>query len=159
VGREVYRRAELGEALAWLRDRARLTQRAAAEAAGLSRIYLQKIEGGARAPALDKLDALLEALRSSREELEGLLTARPWAAAPPRRVVRSRAPARPEEFVRAAEAALATAPWSSPIATTAALADAGLAGELAELRDHYVNLPPSEREALLADARRRRYRR
>ena len=159
MGREVYRRPELGEALAWLRDRARLTQRAAAEAAGLSRIALQTSVGGARPPPLDKLDALLVVLGSSREELEGLLAARPWAAAPPRRVVRSRAPARPEEFVRAAEAALAAAPWSSPIATADAPADAGLTGELAELRDHYVNLPPSEREALLAEARRRRYQR
>jgi transcriptional regulator with XRE-family HTH domain len=161
VAREVFRRPGLGEALAWLRDRARLTQRAAAEAAGLSRIYLQKIEGGERAPALDKLEALLEALGSSRDELEGLLAARPWAAAPPRHAVRSRAPARPQEFVLAAEAALAAAPWSSPIATADAPAphDAALAGELAELRDHYVNLPPSEREALLAEARRRRYRR
>ncbi len=157
MGREVYRRPELGDALAWLRDRARLTQRAAAEAAGLSRIYLQKLEGGERSPSAEKLDALLVALGSGRDELEGLLASRPWAAAPPRPTVRSRAPARPEEFVRAAEAAFAAGPWSSPVVLDPA--PPTLAGELAELRDHYLNLPPDERLALLEDARRRRYRR
>jgi transcriptional regulator with XRE-family HTH domain len=160
VAREVYRRPELGDALAWLRDRARLTQRAAAAAAGLSRIYLQKLEAGERAPSLDKLDALLGALGSDRDELEGLLAARPWLAAPRRPPVRSRAPARPEEYVRAAESALASGSWSSPIAVEAAPPDyPSVAGELAELRDHYLNLPPEARRALLEEARRRRYRR
>lgn len=154
--REAYRRPGLGEAVAWLRDRARLTQRAAAEAAGLSRIYLQKIEAGERFPSPGRLDALLGALGSNRDELEALLAARPWAAAPARRVVRSRARAKPEEFVRAGEAVLAGAPWSSPITVEAAPA---VAGELAELRDHYLNLPPAEQQALLEEARRRRYRR
>jgi transcriptional regulator with XRE-family HTH domain len=160
VAREVYRRPELGDALAWLRDRARLTQRAAATAAGLSRIYLQKLEAGERAPSLDKLDDLLGALGSDRDELEGLLAARPWVAAPRRPPVRTRAPARPEEYVRAAEAALASGSWSSPIAVEAAPpAYPSLAGELAELRDHYLNLSPGSRRALLEEARRRRYRR
>jgi transcriptional regulator with XRE-family HTH domain len=159
VVREVYRRPELGQALAWLRDRARLTQRAAAEAAGLSRIYLQKLEAGERAPSLDKLDALLVALGSDRDELEGLLAARPWTAIPRRPPVRSRAPARPEEYVRAAEAALASGPWSNPIAVAAAPPESpSVAGELAELRDHYLNLPPEARRTLLEEARRRRYR-
>jgi transcriptional regulator with XRE-family HTH domain len=158
VAREVYRRPELGEALAWLRDRARLTQRAAAEAAGLSRIYLQKLEAGERSPTLDTLDALLETLGSERDELEALLAARPWAAAPPRRAVRSRARARPEEYVRAAEAALGSTQWSSPVATAPASPPATV-GELAELRDHYLNLSRTDQEALLQEARRRRYRR
>ncbi len=158
--REAYRRPGLGQALAWLRDRARLTQRAAAAEAGLSRIYLQKLEAGERAPSPAKLDDLLRALGSSREELEGLLSARPWAAAPPRRRVRSRAPARPEEYLRAAEAALAAGPWSSPVAVdTEATDQASVAGELAELRDHYLNLSPEQRHELLEEARRRRYRR
>jgi transcriptional regulator with XRE-family HTH domain len=160
VAREVYRRPELGDALAWLRDRARLTQRAAATAAGVSRIYLQKLEAGERAPSLDTLDALLGALGSDRGELEGLLAARPWTAAPRLPPVRSRAPARPEEYVRVAEAALASGAWSSPIAVEAAPPDyPSVAGELAELRDHYLNLPPDGRRALLDEARRRRYRR
>jgi transcriptional regulator with XRE-family HTH domain len=156
VPREAYRRPELGDALAWLRDRARLTQRAAAEDAGVSRIYLQKLEGGERAPSLETLDTILAALGSDRDELEGLLASRPWAASPRRPAVRSRVRARPEEYVRAAEAALAPAQWSSPIAATPPPATAG---ELAELRDHYLNLPRSDQEALLEDARRRRYRR
>jgi transcriptional regulator with XRE-family HTH domain len=160
VAREVYRRPELGDALAWLRDRARLTQRAAAAAAGLSRIYLQKLEAGERAPSFDKLEALLDAFGSDRDELEGLLAARPWAAAPRRPPVRSRAPARPEEYVRAAEQVLASGSWSSPIALEGAPPDhPSVAGELAELRDHYLNLPPESRRALLDEARRRRYRR
>jgi len=156
VPREAYRRPELGQALAWLRDRARLTQRAAAESAGVSRIYLQKLEGGERSPSLAALEAVLTALGSDRDELEGLLVSRPWASAPPRPVVRSRARARPEEYVRAAEAALAPPQWSSPIAVAPS---PGIAGELAELRDHFLNLPPGERQALLEEARRRRYRR
>jgi len=156
VRREAYRRPELGQALAWLRDRARLTQRAAAESAGVSRIYLQKLEGGERSPSLATLEAVLTALGSDRDELEGLLASRPWASAPPRPVVRSRAQARPEEYVRAAEAALAPAQWSSPIAVAPSPVTAG---ELAELRDHFLNLPPGERQALLEEARRRRYRR
>jgi transcriptional regulator with XRE-family HTH domain len=156
--REVYRRPELGEALAWLRDRARLTQRGAAEAARMSRIYLQKLEGGERSPSIDKLDALLAALGSSRDELEALLAARPWANAPPRQAVRARVRARPEAYVQAAEAALAPAMWSSPIAAEPAPAPL-TAGELAELRDHFLNLPRPDQEALLEEARRRRYRR
>jgi transcriptional regulator with XRE-family HTH domain len=160
VPKEAYRRPELGEAVAWLRDRARLTQRAAAEAAGVSRIYLQKIEAGERAPATDKLAALLDVLGSNQEELENLLASRPWAAAPPRQRVRARARAKPADFIRAAEAALAAGPWSSRVATAP---DDDLsrtvAGELAELRDHYVNLPREQQEALLGEARRRRYRR
>jgi transcriptional regulator with XRE-family HTH domain len=156
VPREAFRRPELGQALAWLRDRARLTQRAAAEAAGVSRIYLQKLEAGERSPSLDTLEALLSALGSDRNELEALLASRPWASAPPRPAVRSRARARPEEYVRAAEAALAPAQWSSPIAVAPSPVTAG---ELAELRDHFLNLPPGERQALLEEARRRRYRR
>jgi transcriptional regulator with XRE-family HTH domain len=160
VPREGYRRPGLGEALAWLRDRARLTQRAAAAEAGLSRIYLQKLEGGERAPSPDKLDDLLRALGSNRAELEGLLEAQPWAAAPPRRAVRSRAPARPEAYVRAAEAALAGGAWSNPVAVQPATTPPpSLAGELAELRDHYLNLPPEGRRELLEEARRLRYRR
>ena len=158
--REAYRRPGLGQALAWLRDRARLTQRAAAAEAGLSRIYLQKLEAGERAPSPARLDDLLGALGSNREELEGLLSARPWAAAPPRRAVRSRAPARPEEYARAAEGALADGPWSSAVALAVAPSDGpSVAGELAELRDHYLNLPPESRRELLEEARRRRYRR
>jgi transcriptional regulator with XRE-family HTH domain len=156
VPREVYRRPELGSALAWLRDRARLTQRAAAEAARVSRIYLQKLEGGERSPSLDTLDALLAALGSDSDELEALLASRPWAAAPRRPVVRSRARARPEDYARAAEAALAPAQWSSPIA---AAPSPVITGELAELRDHFLNLPRRDQEALLEEARRRRYRR
>lgn len=187
MAREVYRHPELGEAVAWLRDRSRLTQRALAEAVDVSlrerwrarpsgerrppsepesffsRIYVQKIEGGERAPATDKLDALLEVLGSNREELEGLLAARPWATAPPRERMRSRARAKPADFIRAAEDALAAGPWSSPIMTMQAPADRdtyrAIAGELAELRDHYLNLPREQQEALLEDARRRRYRR
>lgn len=158
MAREVYKRPGLGEALAWLRDRARLTQRAAAEAAGLSRIYLQKLEAGERSPSVDKLDALLETLGSGREELEGLLAARPWVAAPARRAVRSRAPATPAAYVAAAEAALAGGPWSSPL-ELAEDDSARAAGELAELRDHYLNLSPDRRRSLLEQARRLRYRR
>ena len=162
MAKEVYRRPELGEAVAWLRDRARLTQHQAAEAAEISRIYVQKIEGGERAPATDKLDALLQALGSSRAELEDLLAARPWAAAPPPQRVRSRAKARPADYIRAAEDALAAGPWSSPIVTMQAPARGdqyrAVAGELAELRDHYVNLPREQQQALLEEARRRRYR-
>ena len=154
--REAYRRPDLGDALAWLRDRARLTQRGTAEAAGVSRIYLQKLEAGERSPSLDKLDALLAALGSSREELEALLASQPWVAAPPRQPVRARVRARPEEYVRAAEAALAPARWSSPISAEPAPARAG---ELAELRDHFLNLPRRDQEALLEEARRRRFRR
>ena len=154
MAREVYRRPELGQALAWLRDRARLTQRAAAQGAGVSRIYLQKLEAGARAPSLEKLDALLEALGSGRDELEALLASRPWSTAPPRQAVRARVRARPEEYVRAAEAALAPAMWSSPIAAEPVPATVG---ELAELRDHFLNLPRPDQEALLDEARRRRY--
>ena len=156
MAREVYRRPELGEALAWLRDRARLTQRAAAEAAGLSRIYLQKLEAGERSPALDTLDALLETLGSGREELEGLLAARPWVAAPARRAVRSRAPATPAAYVAAAEAALGAAPWSSPV-EVADDDSARATGELAELRDHFLNLSPERRRSLLEQARRLRW--
>ena len=156
MAREVYRRPELGHALAWLRDRARLTQRGAAEAAEVSRIYLQKLEGGERSPSVDKLEAVLSALGSDLDELEALLAARPWASAPDRRAVRSRVRARPEDYVRAAEAALAPAQWSSPV--TAAPSPL-TAGELAELRDHFVNLPRRDQEALLEEARRRRYRR
>jgi transcriptional regulator with XRE-family HTH domain len=160
VPREAYRRAGLGDALAWLRDRARLTQRSVAEVAGVSRIYLQKLEGGERSPSLDTLESLLEALGSDREELEALLAARPWASAPPRPRVRSRARARPEEYARAAESALAAAAWSSPIAVEASPAAAPVTvGELAELRDHFLNLPRAGQEALLAEARRLRYRR
>jgi len=158
VAKEVYRRPELGEALAWLRDRARLTQRRAAEAAGLSRIYLQKLEAGERWPSLGRLDSLLAALGSDRGELEALLAARPWATAPPRQAVRSRVRARPEEYLRAAETALAPAPWSSPVAVEAIPAPFTV-GELAELRDHFLNLPRADQEALLDEARRRRYRR
>jgi transcriptional regulator with XRE-family HTH domain len=158
VAREVYRRPGLGEALAWLRDRARLTQRAAAEAAGLSRIYLQKLEAGERSPSIDKLDALLETLGSGREELEGLLAARPWASAPARLRVRSRAPATPAAYVAAAEAALDEGPWSSPV-ELAEDDSARAAGELTELRDHYLNLSPERRRSLLEQARRLRYRR
>jgi transcriptional regulator with XRE-family HTH domain len=158
VAREIYRRPELGDALAWLRDRARLTQRAASAAAGVSRIYLQKLEAGERAPSLDKLDDLLGALGSDRDELEGLLAARPWTAAPRRPPVRSRAPARPEEYVLAAEAALASGSWSSPVSVEVA-PHPSVAGELAELRDHYLNLSPEARRAILDEARRRRYRR
>jgi hypothetical protein len=62
--------------------------------------------------------------------------------------------------VRAAESALASASWSSPISVEAAPPDyPSVAGELAELRDHYLNLPPEARRALLDEARRRRYRR
>ena len=154
--REAYRRPELGQALAWLRDRARLTQRAAAESAGVSRIYLQKLEGGERSPSLATLEAVLTALGSDRDEVEALLASRPWASAPPRPAVRSRARARPEEYARAAEAALAPAQWSSPIAVAP---PPTTAGELAELRDHFLNLPPGQRQALLEEARRRRYRR
>jgi transcriptional regulator with XRE-family HTH domain len=158
VAREVYRRPELGEALAWLRDRARLTQRGAAEAAGVSRNYLQKLEGGERSPSIEKLDGLLAALGSDRDELEALLASRPWSKAPPRQAVRSRVRARPEEYVRAAEAALAPAMWSSPVAAEPEQAPI-TAGELAELRNHFLNLPRPDQQALLEEARRRRYRR
>ena len=154
MAREVYRRPELGQALAWLRDRARLTQRAAARAAGVSRIYVQKLEAGERSPSLDTLDVLLVAVGSDRDELEALLAARPWASAPSRPTVRSRARARPDEYVRAAEAALAPAAWSSAIAAAPPIATVG---ELAELRDHFLNLPRRDQEALLEEARRRRY--
>jgi transcriptional regulator with XRE-family HTH domain len=156
VPRETYRRPELGEALAWLRDRARLTQRAAAEFAGVSRIYLQKLEGGERSPSLEVLEGLLAALGSDRDELEALLASRPWTSAPRRPPVRSRARARPEEYVRAAEAALAPVQWSSPIEDASSPVTAG---ELAELRDHFLNLARQDQQALLDDARRRRYRR
>ena len=156
MAREVYRRPELGQALAWLRDRARLTQRAAAQGAGVSRIYLQKLEAGERSPSLERLDPLLVALGSDRDELEALLASRPWSSAPPRAAVRSRVRARPEEYVRAAEAALAPAMWSSPIAAEPVPATVG---ELTELRDHFLNLPRPDQEALLEEARRRRYRR
>jgi hypothetical protein len=59
--------------------------------------------------------------------------------------------------VRAAEAALASAPWSSPVQLEPAAP--AIAGELAELRDHYLNLPRDEQQALLEEARRRRHRR
>jgi transcriptional regulator with XRE-family HTH domain len=154
VPREGYRRPELGYALAWLRDRARLTQRAAAEAAGLSRIYLQKLEAGERSPSLAKLEALLAALGSDRDELAGLLEARPWSAAPPRSPVRSRAPAAPAAYVAAAQAALSDASWSSPIEPV----EGRLTGELTELRDLYVNLSPARRRELLEHARRLRWR-
>jgi transcriptional regulator with XRE-family HTH domain len=156
VPRQVYRSPELGEALAWLRDRARLTQRGAAAAAGVSRIYLQKLEAGERHPSHAKLHDLLAALGSDRDELEALLASRPWAAAPPHPPVRARVRARPEDYVRAAEAALAPAQWSSPIAAPPSPVTAG---ELAELRDHFLNLSPSDQRALLEEARRRRYRR
>lgn len=158
MAREVYRHPGLGEALAWLRDRARLTQRSAAEAAGLSRIYLQKLEAGERSPSVDRLDALLGALRSGREELEGLLASRPWEAAPGRPRVRSRAPAAPAAYVAAAEDALGEAPWSSPV-QPAEDDSVRAAGELAELRDLYLNLSPERRRALLEHARRLRWRR
>jgi hypothetical protein len=48
--------------------------------------------------------------------------------------------------------------WSSPIAAEPAPAPV-TAGELAELRDHFLNLPRTDQEALLEEARRRRYRR
>jgi transcriptional regulator with XRE-family HTH domain len=151
VAREVYRHAELGHALAWLRDRARLTQAAAAQGAGVSRIYLQKLEAGERSPSTDRLHALLDALGSSPEELDGLLAARPWAATPPRPRVRSRAPA---AYVAAAEEALSAEPWSSPVEL---VEDRRLTGELAELRDLYLNLSPERRQSLLEEARRLRW--
>lgn len=155
MAREVYRRPELGQALAWLRDRARLTQRAAAQRGQVSRIYLQKLEAGERSPSLEKLESLLVALGSDRDELEALLASRPWTSAPPRPAVRARVRARPGEYVRAAEAALAPVMWSSPIAAEPVSATVG---ELAELRDHFLNLSRPDQEALLDEARRRRYR-
>lgn len=141
MAREVFRHAELGQALAWLRDRARLTQVAAATATDallrerwqdeqtanrvtqepasfFSTVYLKKIESGERAPALEKLELLLRALGSELPELEGLLASRPWQQLPVRARVRSRAAARPAAFIAAAEQALAGGQWSSPVALT-----------------------------------------
>jgi hypothetical protein len=46
--------------------------------------------------------------------------------------------------------------WSSPIEDASSPVTAG---ELAELRDHFLNLARQDQQALLDDARRRRYRR
>jgi transcriptional regulator with XRE-family HTH domain len=153
----------LGRALAWLRARMRLTQREVVERVQrrgetLSEVYYQALETGKRRPRLPKLDAILAALGSDRAELEGLLASAPWRHTPPTRArIRADTP-KPAVYLAAAEDALAGGVWSSEV-ELGTLSDVRGRGELAELVDHYVNLPPADRELLLEQARRRRWQR
>jgi transcriptional regulator with XRE-family HTH domain len=155
---------ELGRALAWLRARVRLTQREVVERVQrqgdtLSEVYYQALETGKRRPRLPKLEAILSALGSNHEELEGLLASAPWDHTPPTRArIRADTP-KPAAYLAAAEAALADGVWSSEVEVAEAPIDARRRGELAELIDHYLNLSPADRERLLEQARGRRWRR
>lgn len=154
-------RPELSLALRWLRHRRHLTQReVAAEAARLGRpfsaVYYQQAEAGARRPGPAKLAAMLAALGSDERELDGLLAHRPWAGIPdpaPGYRVSKHTP-KPADYVAAARESLAPRPdgatWSSPVREAA---PAPIAGEVAELADHYVHLPRAAQEDLLARAR------
>jgi transcriptional regulator with XRE-family HTH domain len=162
-GRHVERaEPELALALRWLRHRAHLTQAAVAQSAGLSRSYYEQLEAGRRHPGPEARAALLAALRADEAELSALLVHRPWEqgepGAPGYRV--SRRTPRPADFGRAARAALAEAgageTWSAPVEAAAAPEPSPLAGEVAELVDHYVHLRRRDQETLLAEARRRR---
>lgn len=195
---------EIGLALSWLRARSYLTQKevvAATAAAGetISEVYYQMIETGKRKPSAPKLAAIVQALGSDRDELEGLVAARVWEGAP-RGGYRFRP--QPEAYGRAAKEALAdvngSGRWSSPVEASTQNASFGLAdshpasqggilrsaeprttlerndrmtftpekdrargqaydiklhGELTELTDHFLRLPPKERQRLLEAAR------
>jgi transcriptional regulator with XRE-family HTH domain len=55
-------RRSLGEQIKRLRARRALSQQALADAAGLSRIYVAKLEGGERLPSLPTLERIAKAL-------------------------------------------------------------------------------------------------
>jgi transcriptional regulator with XRE-family HTH domain len=155
---------ELGRALAWLRARVRLTQREVVQRVQgrgetLSEVYYQALETGKRRPRPQKLDAILAALGSDQDELEGLLAWTPWEHAPPTRArIRTDTP-KPAAYLAAAEDALGGGVWSSEVEVAEAPVDARRRGELAELIDHYMNLSPTDRERLLEQARQHRWRR
>lgn len=164
---ELARHPGLARALRWLRHRRRLTQgelRDAVIAGGgtVSVIYIQQLEAGAKRPSPAMLDALLAALGSGRDELAGLLAHEPWDAAPPSAYRPRRDAPKP-----AIPSAIRGTAWSDPVArgeafagppapARRAAADA-LAGQLAELEDHFANLSPEARETLLGQARRARF--
>jgi hypothetical protein len=164
----VYDEPDLARALAWLRARVRLTQRQVdervreqqgarppAERETLSEVFYQALETGKRKPRLAKLEAILAALGSDRAELEGLVASRPWEHEPPTRArIRAHTP-KPAAYLAAAGDALAGGVWSSPVALAAEPEERG---QLAELVEHFHNLRPSDRAALLAEARWRRWR-
>lgn len=72
------RQAGLGDAIAWLRLRGGWTQQELAESAWISRIFLQKIEGGDRSPSAAALERLLRAVGSDRAEIGELMIEKPW---------------------------------------------------------------------------------
>lgn len=76
------RQAGLGDAIAWLRLRGGWTQQELAESAWLSRIFLQKIEGGDRFPSDAALERLLRAVGSNRAEIGELMIEKPWDTDP-----------------------------------------------------------------------------
>lgn len=81
-----YDHPELPAALHWLRRRASLTQGEVAERAqqsgqSLSEVYYRQCESGRKTPSNPTLAAILVALGSDFDELDGLLTYAPWESA------------------------------------------------------------------------------
>lgn len=79
-----YDHPELPAALHWLRRRASLTQGEVAERAqqsgqSLSEVYYRQCEGGRKTPSNPTLAAILVALGSDFDELDGLLSYAPWS--------------------------------------------------------------------------------
>jgi transcriptional regulator with XRE-family HTH domain len=141
----------------------------------LSTVYYQLLETGKRTPRTPKLAVLLAALGSDQDELEGLLVAQPWRYMPASRARISKHTPRPAAYALAAEEALAVGGWSSSIVADTSRSAASndrqtdapapeelrvyqqRRGELAELVDHFENLAPRDRRALLGQARRLRF--
>ncbi len=70
---------ELSEALRWLRERIGISREQLAAASGVSAVHIKFVERGKRNPSEAVIQRLLPALRVTRDDLDGLLSLRPWA--------------------------------------------------------------------------------
>lgn len=172
----------LGQALSWLRARTHLTQGQVCERAqmvgqSLSEVYYGLCERGQRYPSEKSLLVILEALGSSREELEGLLNHKPWQITPKEESHYRSLRSTPKAFVSPPQSAFAQTQEGEALGgiKTNARSSLGVSfdarsgisqnqtsgaspsvyGELAEISSLFINLPRSDQLNLLGYARKR----
>jgi transcriptional regulator with XRE-family HTH domain len=167
-----YEHPELPNALSWLRNRLKMTQREVAEAAGISQVYYSQIERGAlsaegltKFPSVPTLDLVLGAVNSDFDELEGLLVHKPWTETPQTQARSNRASSgtpRPDGYseVKAHLTAASISPQSPitripPPANLSHSAGDRIRGKASELNEIFLNgFSGLEQDNLLVVARK-----